>query len=237
MAPTVRNLFESRTESYFDTTITSVGVMLSISEVLVKYDLFQYFESWFNDYTFPTYTDWKRIVRYKIQVLQLSVRHACCSVFFQNMSIQQIWSIADEYPDLVTRLHAQARLMSNFGFNAFAPWLKDTKGTLCFICKDIENTDHFLLDCPQFKENFDSIWRNLDLKIMRSNLTDGMQITNFIKGLNHQHKIMLLVGGLSLPFGHETTTMIKRYISSAVDKIYKLRTKKLRELEAPWLTS
>ena len=42
MAPTVRNLFKSRTESYFDTTITSVGVML------VKYDLFQYFESWFN---------------------------------------------------------------------------------------------------------------------------------------------------------------------------------------------
>ena len=46
MAPTVRNLFESRTESYFDTNITSVGVMLSISEVLVKYGLFQYFESW-----------------------------------------------------------------------------------------------------------------------------------------------------------------------------------------------
>ena len=30
MAPTVRNLFISRTESYFDTTITSVSVMLSI---------------------------------------------------------------------------------------------------------------------------------------------------------------------------------------------------------------
>ena len=70
MAPSVRNMFESRTESYFDTTITSVGVMLSISEVLVRYDLFQYFESWFNDSTFPTYTDWKRIVRDKIQVFE-----------------------------------------------------------------------------------------------------------------------------------------------------------------------
>ena len=47
-------LFESRTESYFDTTITSIGVVLSISEVLVKYDLFQYFESWFNNSAFPT---------------------------------------------------------------------------------------------------------------------------------------------------------------------------------------
>ena len=72
---------------------------------------------------------------------------------------------------------------------------------------------------------------------MRSNPTDGIQIANFIKVLNRQHKIMLLVGGLSLPFDHETTTLIKRFISTAVGKIYKLRTKKLRELEPPWLTS
>ena len=74
---------------------------------------------------------------------------------------------------------------------------------------------------------------------MRSNPTDGIQIANFIKGLNRQHKIMLLVGGFSLPLDHdhETITLIKRYISSVVGKIYKLRTKKLRELEAPWLTS
>ena len=44
MAPTVRNLFESTTESFFNMNITSIGVMLSISEGLVKYDLFQYFE-------------------------------------------------------------------------------------------------------------------------------------------------------------------------------------------------
>ena len=157
---------------------------------------------------------------------------------FENMSIQQFWSIADEYLDLATRLHTQARLMSNFGLDASVLWLKDTEGALCFICKeDIENTDHFLLHCPQFKENFDSIWRNLDLKVMRSNPTDGIQIANFIKGLNRQHKIMLLVGGLSLPFDHETTKLIKKFMFSAVGKSCKLRNKKLRELEAPWLTS
>ena len=48
---------------------------------------------------------------------------------------------------------------------------------------------------------------------------------------------MLLVGVLSLLFDHETTTLIKRFISSAVGKIYELRSKKLRELEALWLTS
>ena len=37
---------------------------------------------------------------------------------FENMSIKQFWSIDGEYPDLVTRLHTQVRLMGNFGLNA-----------------------------------------------------------------------------------------------------------------------
>ena len=69
--------------------------------------------------------------------------------------------MADEYPDSLTRMHMQVRLMGNFGLNGSIPWLKDTKGTL--ICKeDIENLNHFLIDCPQFTENFDSIWHNLE---------------------------------------------------------------------------
>ena len=43
MAPTARNLFQCRVESYFDTNVTSAGVLLSISEALVKYDLFHHF--------------------------------------------------------------------------------------------------------------------------------------------------------------------------------------------------
>ena len=91
------------------------------------------------------------------------------------------------------------------------------------------------LDCPQFKENFDSVWRNLQLKITRSNPTDGIQIANFIKNLNLKNKVMLLVGGLSLPFENQTTTLAKKFVSSVVGKLYKLCTEKLRELEAPWL--
>ena len=113
---------------------------------------------------------------------------------FENLSPPDFWSLADEYPDLVTGLHNQARLMGAFGLNGSVPWLKDTEGALCFICKeDVENTKHFFLDCPQFKENFDSVWRNLQLKITRSNPTDSIQIANFIKNLNHQNKVMLLV--------------------------------------------
>ena len=123
--------------------------------------------------------------------------------------------------------------MGSFGLNGSVPWVKDTKGVLRFICKeDVENTYHFFLDCPQFKENFYSVWCNLRLKITRSNPTDGIQIANFIKNLN---KVMLLVGGLSLLFDNQTTTLVKKFVSSTVGKIYKLRTEILRELKAPWL--
>ena len=126
--------------------------------------------------------------------------------------------------------------MCSFGLNGSVPWLKDTEGALCFICKeDIENTYHFFLDCPQFEENFDFVWRNLQMKVTRSNPTDGIQIANFIKNLNRQNKVMLLVGGLCLLFDNQTTTLVKKFVSSAVGKIFKLRTEKLREPEAPWL--
>ena len=32
------------------------------------------------------------------------------------VSPQMFWSISNQYPDLVTRLHVQIRLMGNFGF-------------------------------------------------------------------------------------------------------------------------
>ena len=46
---------------------------------------------------------------------------------------------------------------------------------------------------------------------------------------------MAAAGGLSLPFENTMANIIKRFVSSAVGKIYKLHTNKLRELEAPWI--
>ena len=66
---------------------------------------------------------------------------------------------------------------------------------------------------------------------IRSNQTVGIHIAGL--GLDRQQKIMFLVGSLSPPFDHETTTLTKRVMSSAISKIYKLCAKKLLELEAP----
>ena len=42
MAQSVRSLFMSRAESYFDTSVTSMGVLPSITEALNKYDLYHF---------------------------------------------------------------------------------------------------------------------------------------------------------------------------------------------------
>ena len=53
--------------------------------------------------------------------------------------------------------------------------------------------------------------------------------------LDRKHKTMFLLEGLSLPFDSKTTTIVKKFVSTAVGKIYKIRSNKLRDQEAPWL--
>ena len=60
MSPAVKSLFDSRTKSFFDSNITSLGVLPNIAGALRKYELFDYFENWHDSSTFPTYTRWKR---------------------------------------------------------------------------------------------------------------------------------------------------------------------------------
>ena len=63
MAPSVRNLLRSRTESLFDKDVKSIGILPSICEALNKHD----FEIWFKSSTFPTYGNWKSIVKNKVR--------------------------------------------------------------------------------------------------------------------------------------------------------------------------
>ena len=93
----------------------------------------------------------------------------------------------------------------------------------------------FFLIASIFVKNFDSLWTNLDVKASKSNPTDGSQISAFIKNLDQHSKALLLLGCLPLPFDPMTLTVITRFVAPAIGKIYKLRTERLRELEAPWL--
>ena len=108
-----------------------------------------------------------------------------------------------------------------------------TDGSLCFTSReDNETLCHFFFDCPTFKPNFASFWCNLLLKASNLNATDGTQISQFITNLDRFHKTLLLLGCLRLPFGNTTVNSINKFIASAVEKIYKIPTEKLHELEA-----
>ena len=112
----------------------------------------------------------------------------------------QFWFLADDYPDLVSRLHIQERIIGNFGISGGVPWLSHTQGALCFICKEnVENVSHFLHDCTEFRQNFDSIWLNLKQKFISANPIDGSQIFDFISHLDRQQKTLVLLGGGGCP--------------------------------------
>ena len=66
LTPTVRNLFHYRVDSFFDESISSLGILPSICEALHRNKLFDYFESLFHDSTFPIYSSRKTIVKNKI---------------------------------------------------------------------------------------------------------------------------------------------------------------------------
>ena len=245
MAPVLRNLFEIRIQSYFDANIVSLGTLPTICEVLQKYDLFNYFDTWFSDSVFQTYLSWKAIVRTKIREFEENAwidfvqKHPSfkfARTCLDNVSPHKFWSISDQYPDLVCRLHVQIRLMGNFGFSADLPWASKAEDALCFICKKSNNNlYHFLFDCLYFRDNFDSLLSNLVIKATNCNSADASHVSSFLTNPNQHNKALMLVGCLPLPFDSVTVTVLTCFVASAVGKIYKLRAERLRELEAPWL--
>ena len=112
----------------------------------------------------------------------MRVAQAC----LENISPDQLWSIADLYPDLVKHLH---------GINGGVPWLTNTDSELCLLCKEsVEDVSHFLLDCPNFRDNRESLWSNLSQKVIACNPSDGTQVSHFFSSLVREQKTLLLFG-------------------------------------------
>ena len=119
MPPTVKGLCQCRVDDFFNSSLTSIGVLPSICDALRKYDLFHYLQCWHRDSSFPTYTQWKSIVKTKIWEKENDKWLSCCQdhpgmhialACLLNASPRQFWSLADDYPDLVSRLHIQVRI-------------------------------------------------------------------------------------------------------------------------------
>ena len=127
--------------------------------------------------------------------------------------------------------------MCNFGFNGGVPWLRDTDGANCFICKHtVDDNSQFILNCPSFKDHFAILWLKLKFKVRKSNPVEGSLISNFVDNLDQHSNMLLFLRGLPLPFDQMTVPSLRRFITSAVGKIYNIRTERLQELRAPWLS-
>ena len=79
MSAVVKGLFGSRAASFFEADFTPIGVLPSICEALNKYDLFHYFQLWFLDSSFSSYSHWKSIVKTKIRESESSEWHQFCT--------------------------------------------------------------------------------------------------------------------------------------------------------------
>ena len=111
MAQSVRSLFMCRAESYYDASVTSNGVLPSIIEALNMYDFFHFFVSCFHGFIFPTYSNWKWIVRTKERNFEenawadycvnhpgMNIAQAC----LENVTPYQVWCLTtNNYPDQV----------------------------------------------------------------------------------------------------------------------------------------
>ena len=114
MAPVVRTLFQIRSQSYFDAKIAALAVLPSICEALHKYGLFSYFDSWFSDSAFPTYSQWKSIMKTKIRKFEVKTwknfviahpSYKLAETCLDLVSPQMFWSISNQYSDLVMYMY------------------------------------------------------------------------------------------------------------------------------------
>ena len=127
----------------------------------------------------------------------MRVGQAC----FENIFPYQFWSIADRYPDIVRHFHVQIRLMGNFGINGGVPWLTSTDGEqLPSLKKSVEDVSHFLLDCPNFKDNRESLWSNLSQKVIACNPSEGGPKYHIFQWFRQRTEDSIAVGGYSSPF-------------------------------------
>ena len=139
----------------------------------------------------------KRIPSGKLFCARHSVMQVA-QVCLENFSPHQFCSTANNFPDLVSLLHVQIRLMGNCGFNGGISWLSSTGGAHWFFsARRVSKTS--VISFRSFRiqrENFKSVWAYLNRKIMTSNPIDGAQIANFISSLDRHQKALLLLTSL-----------------------------------------
>ena len=201
--------------------------------LLEKYQLMTYVLFWKNSSLFPSYRKWKSIVNSRllrmhdsqIQAVSLEVPNVkLLFSAFTGMNPSVYWSSTSEMPDLVPKRRTQLWVMVNAGLQNGVPWLRNSCKSICPICKSEEGDNyHFLLRCKAMRPEFDLFWSKLFSLIQTKVTFAANVIINFLRNLDDHSKVLLLTGGIRLPFQRSRRKSIARFITVSVHKLVRIR--------------
>ena len=86
-----------------------------------------------------------------------------------------------------------------------------------------EDNYHFLFRCKTLRPEFDLFWSQLFSLIETKATFEADVIFNFLRNLDDHNKILLLTGGLKLPFQRSISVSIARFIMVSVHKPVRIR--------------
>ena len=190
---------------------------------------------------FPSYFDWKRIVKSRIAAHENNAWTEYASVHqdieilyktFSGMTNNEFWEIVDRIPDLAFKRNLQIRLMGNFGLQYGAPWLGKSGSSTCLLCQDgnVEDISHFLFSCPKLENEWATFWHILKVKVSNSDYLEKIYSHHFIENLDKPTTARLLLGGLSLPFDSRIADFLNKFVAVSIRKIYRIRQNMIREM-------
>ena len=139
-------LFQARIRSFLTIQNNSFGFIKDVVFFMHKYSLSDYFDNWTGNRIFPSYFDWKRIVKPRIAAHENNAWTEYASVHqdiaildktFSRMTNNEFWEIVDRIPDLAFKRNLQIRLMGNFGLQYGAPWLRSLEVQRVYFVKTV----------------------------------------------------------------------------------------------------
>ena len=201
-------LFQAHVRSFLTIQKNSFGFMKDVVFFMHKYSPSNYFDNWARNRIFPSYFDWKRIVKSRIAAhennawTKYAFMHPDIEILnktFSCMTNNEFWQIVDRIPDPAFKRNLQMRLMGNFGLQYGAP---SSRSSTCLLCKDgnVEDISHFLFACPKLEDEWGTFWYIIKENVSNSNYLEKNILLHFTDNLDKPTTARLLLGGFSLPF-------------------------------------
>ena len=116
-------LFQARVRSFLTIQNNSFGFIEDVVFFMYKYNPSDYFDNWTRNTVFPSYFEWKRIVKSRVAAHENNAGTEYASVHqdvkilnktFSCMANNEFWKIVARIPDLAFKRNLQIRPASHY---------------------------------------------------------------------------------------------------------------------------